>query len=133
MKGELIYELKNGEGFVKEYDDNKLLFEGKYINGEKNGKGKEYDKNGKLQFEGEYLNGKKWSGNGYDINNNIVYNLKDGKGLIKFYNSFGNIKFEGEYLDGDINGKGKEYNNYSKLIYEGEYLNGKKWKRKRIL
>ena len=28
-------------------------FEGEYLNGEKNGKGKEYDK-GKLIFEGEY-------------------------------------------------------------------------------
>ena len=29
------------------------------MNGEKNGKGKEYDYNGKIIFEGEYLNGKK--------------------------------------------------------------------------
>ena len=34
-------------------------FEGDYLNGLKNGKGKEYDKHGKLEFEGEYLNGLK--------------------------------------------------------------------------
>ena len=32
-----------------------LIFEGQYLNGEKNRKGKEYDYNGKLIFEGEFL------------------------------------------------------------------------------
>ena len=32
-----------------------MIFEGEYLNGMKNGKGKEYE--GKLIFEGEYLNG----------------------------------------------------------------------------
>ena len=36
-----------------------LIFEGEYLNGLKNGKGKEYDWNGKIKFEGEYLNGLK--------------------------------------------------------------------------
>ena len=35
-----------------------LLFEGEYLNGEINGKGKEYV-DGELVFEGEYLNGKR--------------------------------------------------------------------------
>ena len=39
-KGNIIYELKNGNGNIKEYND-------------------EY---GYLEFEGEYLNGKKWTG-----------------------------------------------------------------------
>jgi len=49
----------NGKG--KEYIiyTNILIFEGEYINGKKNGRGKEYYKNGKLKFEGEYINGKK--------------------------------------------------------------------------
>ena len=37
----------------------KLIFDGEYLYGERNGKGKEYNSNGKLRFEGEYLNGKK--------------------------------------------------------------------------
>ena len=64
-KGDLLYELKNGNGYVIEYYDiNKLkylhhflddinekgkdhiLFEGEYLNGEKNGKGIEYYFNG---------------------------------------------------------------------------------------
>ena len=35
-----------------------LEFEGEYLNGIRNGKGKEYYNNGELKFEGEYLNGK---------------------------------------------------------------------------
>ena len=46
-------------GKVKEYYKGKLTFEGEYLNGKRNGKGKEYYYNGELIFEGEYLNGKK--------------------------------------------------------------------------
>ena len=38
---------------------NILIFEGEYLNGEKNGKGKEYDSDGILIYEGEYLNGER--------------------------------------------------------------------------
>ena len=125
-----------------------------YINGELNGKCKEYfddddDDNKKLLFEGEYKKGKKWNGKGYDINGNIVYELKNGRGYIKEYepnhsklclkyegnllngekNGFwknywgGKLIFEGEYKDNKINGKGKEFNlKTSKLRFEGEYL-----------
>ena len=37
---------------------NKLIYEGKYTDGVKNGKGKKYDGDGKLIFEGKYKNGK---------------------------------------------------------------------------
>ena len=43
--------------FCKEYKNDILIFEGEYLNGERNGKGKEYYDNGKLRYEGEYLNG----------------------------------------------------------------------------
>ena len=49
---------RNGKG--KEYnDDNKLIFEGEYLNGKRNGKGKEYNDDGKLIYDGEYLIGKR--------------------------------------------------------------------------
>ena len=54
-----------------------MKFEGEFLNGKKNGKGKEYSKTCKLSFEGEYLNDKKWNGKGYDPFNNQVYELKD--------------------------------------------------------
>ena len=59
--GNIIYELKNGNGKVREYDINndKLKFEGEYLNGKRNGKGKEYGYNGKLKFEGQFLNDKR--------------------------------------------------------------------------
>ena len=41
-----------------------MEFEGEYLNGERNGKGKEYQDDGNLKFEGEYLFGKRWNGKG---------------------------------------------------------------------
>jgi len=55
---------------MKEYTyDGVFIFEGEYLNGKRNGKGKEYYEffnNNILIFEGEYLNGKKWNGKQYD-------------------------------------------------------------------
>ena len=48
-----------------------MIFEGEYLNGERNGKGKEYYLNGRVIFEGEYLNEKRWNGKGYNKNGNI--------------------------------------------------------------
>ena len=41
---------------VKKEDDGKLFFEGEYLDGKRNGKGKEYNPAGKIIFDGEYLN-----------------------------------------------------------------------------
>ena len=61
----LVNNLNKGTGYVKEYFSEKVVSsEGQYINGEKNGEGKEYYFNGKLLFEGEYLN-----------NRNLVENI----------------------------------------------------------
>ena len=77
-----------------------MIFEGESINSKVNGKGKEYYYNGNLIFEGEYLNGRKWNGKGYDINNNLEYELKNGIGKVKEYDYYGYLVFEGEYLKG---------------------------------
>ena len=146
-KKNIIYELKKGAGYIKEYDYfGKLEFEGEYLNGDRNGKGKEYDHTGKLRFEGKYkngkrdgigkeyyegklifegiyLNGNRWDGKVYDNKNNI-YELKNGTGLIKQYDEFGNLEIEENYENGKLNGKIKKYFN-GKLKYEGEYLKGK--------
>ena len=118
---------KDGIGKVYILNTNILIFEGEYLKGERNGKGKEYYYNGKLLFEGEYLNGKRWNGKGYNINGNIEFQINNGNGKGKEYNYDGKLEFEGEYLKGERNGKGKEYNYNGKLEFEG-----KKWKRKRI-
>ena len=76
----IILEGNNKKG--KEYDryNNILIYEGEYLNGKRNGKGKEYRIDHVLIFEGEYLNGK-----------------RNGKGKEYYY---GDLIFEGEYLDG---------------------------------
>ena len=78
----------------KEYDNDKIIFEGEYLDGEKNGKGKEFyyeeksifydndknnennkieeiensDKNKRIRFDGIYKNGKRWNGIFQDSN-----------------------------------------------------------------
>ena len=172
LTGDVLYELKDGKGFIIEYDfsgkllyegeningkgkkysfGGKLEYEGEYLNGEKNGKGKEYNRyNGNILFEGEYLNGLKWTGKGYNLQNQIAYELKEGRGYIKEYDDVvlifegdllkgkrngkgkvynpedGELLFEGVYLNGEKNGKGKEYDLYGNVIFEGEYVNGMK-------
>ena len=75
---------KNGKG--KEYNyDGKLEYEGEYLNGKRNGKGKEYYNYGAIKFEGEYLNGKEWSGKGYNYDGKLEYELNNGKGTMKRY------------------------------------------------
>ena len=66
----------------------------------------------------------------YDKNNNIVYELKNGKGYVKKYYFNNIVEFEGEYLNGEKNGIGKEYDYGGSLLFEGEYFNGKKLKGK---
>ena len=73
----IIYE---GEGIGKIYDGktDKLLFEGNFLNGKKNGKGKEFNVEEKLIFEGEYLNGIKWNGEFYGFEYCLVCEIKEG-------------------------------------------------------
>ena len=55
----------------EEYDPlESLLYKGEYLNGKRNGKGKEY-LGRYLIFDGEYLNGKRWNGKLYTNDDNI--------------------------------------------------------------
>jgi len=82
FEGEYLNKNRNGKG--KEYNyRGKLIFEGEYLDGKRNGKGKEYYLNDKILFEGEYLKGKRWNGKGYDASNNNIYILKNGAGYVK--------------------------------------------------
>ena len=84
------YIQKNLDINIEDY----IRISGKYKEGEKNGKGEEYEiLTNQMIFEGEYLNGKR-------------------NGIGKEYYYDGKLQFEGEYLKGKRNGKGKEY--YSK-------------------
>ena len=101
-------------------------FKGEYLNGKKNGKGKEYNNQGTLIFEGEYLNGKKWNGIEYDEFGKIISEIKNGKGTFRKYEC-GKLIYEEEYLDGKLTREAKEYTYLNGgLIYEGEVLNQKR-------
>ena len=74
-------------------------------------------------FKGIFSNGRKWNGEGYDFNNNLVYQLVNGKGHVK------ECRFQGppdeyEYKYGLKNGIGRQYSTNKILLFEGEYLNG---------
>ena len=92
-KFKLVFELKNGNGMVKEfYNNGKSKYEGEYSDGERNGKGKEYDsKTGEIIFEGEYLNGKRWTGKVSNKDGIFQFEIKNGK-VKKYYND-GKLKF----------------------------------------
>ena len=82
----------------KKYLDEKLIYEGEYLDVEQNGKGKEYGINGEIFFQREFLNGKKWNGKG------------------KEYDNFGMLKFEDIYLNG------KRKNNKNRLVLNHNFL-----------
>ena len=65
------------------FNRSELFYEGEYLNGKRNGKGKEYSK-GNIIFEGEYLNGYRWNGKS------------------KKYNLEHELESEVEYLNGEI-------------------------------
>ena len=112
---------------VKEYNalNDKLIFEGEYLNKKRNGFGKEYYKDDNAIYIGEFLNGKKWNGK---INScEDIQNLKAGKGFIKEYYDDGRIKFEGQYLNGERNGEGKKFYKNGNVKFVGVYLNNKKY------
>ena len=94
------YKIEEINGTGKEYlrDTQIIIFEGNYLNGKRNGQGKEYYKNGKIKFQGEYLNGNIINGKGYDIDGYEYLNLNNGYG--KEYYDNGKIRFEGEYYKG---------------------------------
>ena len=48
----IIYEIINGNGNIREYSDGELLYEGECLNGKRHGKGKEYNYEDDLIFEG---------------------------------------------------------------------------------
>ena len=118
--GNKKYELINGNGTALIYYYDSSRYEGEIKNGNINGKGKAFNKNGELVYDGDYLNGK-FNGQGkIYINNKLFY--------------------EGKLLNGKANGQGKLYSK-GNLVFEGEFINGKpwngegkkmEWKRKRI-
>ena len=135
FEGDLKNGIRNGKG--KEYDKNgELIFEGEYLDNKRwNGNGKEFDYKENLIFEGDYLNGKRWEGIIYNKEENLEFRIKNGNSKVKEYliNKYNKIIFEGEYINGEKNGKEKIFSSNGVFLFDGQYLNGKKtWKNKGI-
>ena len=82
-----IYELKNGNGRVREYDlfEETLKYEGGYHNGKRSGQGQEFDGN-KVIFSGEYSNGKRNGFGTIGFMKMVLYlrdNIQEGKRMGK--------------------------------------------------
>ena len=122
----------NGNGLIKDYHCyGCLLFEGEYLNGWRNGKGKEFDGNGNIIFEGDYLCNKLWNGKNNDENKTIIYEIKYEKGFLKQYREEdGKLElfFSGEFFNGELNGKVKNLYIYDLINspLEDEFKNNKK-------
>jgi len=142
---------KCGRGEVYKLNTKIKIFEGEYLNGERNGLGKEYYDNGKLKFEGEYLKGKR-KGKGkeyynndklefekeYFIDNININRREDEENLFNssilkkdissfFYRELIYSPFlQHSYLNRERSEKGKKYYIDNKLKFEGEYLNDKR-------
>ena len=90
FEGEFKDGKRNGQGIIYGYDYiseiSIILYKGELLNGEKNGKGREYEKKEHKEetyFEGEFLNGKRLNGKICDEDGNIKYEIKDGKEVKK--------------------------------------------------
>ena len=123
LKLRLRYKKLDQNGRGKEYSiyTDELIFEGEYLDGKRNGEGKEYYPNLNIKFEGKYLKGEKISGKKYDIQGNIILVLENGKGKECYDN--GQIQFEGEYFNGK-RWNGKAYNYQGKEEFVLKYGKG---------
>ena len=144
-------EWRKGEftGWGRKYFRNGDILEGKFIDGEINGKGNFKNKNKDTIYIGDFFKGEKWGKgelitekyhykgdfkndklHGYGIidfliegqtyEGNFENNEINGKGVYKWKN--GDI-YEGDMKNGKMNGNGK-YIYFDGKIYEGQYING---------
>ena len=110
------YEIKYGKGKVKEYNNKgKILYEGEYINGKREGIWKEYYYKEQLSFKTIINNNmKEYYINENRVNENVYLNARNDKNTLERYKTI--LKFEGIYSNGIKNGQAKEYydNNHIK-------------------
>ena len=95
-----------------------MKYEGEYLNGERHGKGKEYNQEKQLIYEGEYKNGY-WDGYGKQYADEGIFSSGRLPQLL----------YEGEFKKGKWDGKGKKYEtgllSYGRIIHEGYFKDDK--------
>ena len=124
------YHGKNGfEGYLRQYEDGKLIGICSAYAGKLEGIRKIYYPNGKLREEFRYFDGlENGKGTLYHKNGKIgaIQNFKDGVlhgELIEYYEN-GNIKIKGFFKDGKENGVFEEYDKNGKLTRKVTYKEG---------
>jgi len=146
--GEVSNDKMHGKGILY-YKDGKIEYDGNFINGKREGKGKyiwedgsyyigqwsnnnmngkgtAYNKDDTIQYEGDFVNGKK-EGYGKFIYEDGLYYIgkwlndkRNGKG--KLYNKDGIIEYEGDFVNDKMEGYGK-YFIFDAGYYIGQMLN----------
>ena len=123
--------LASYEGQVRILNSNqKVIYEGMYMDGACNGKGTIYDGVGHIVYQGELTQNVMQDDHGklYYENGTLAYtgqiqnNQKEGTGIQ--YREDGSLQYEGEFALDSYGGYGKEYDEEEQLIYEGDFLDG---------
>ena len=94
---------ENGWIWKRIFPECKLLYEGEYLCGKKNGKGKYFSIIGNVSYDDEFLNGLK-------------------HGMAKEYSIFETVEYKGEFIYGQRTGNGKNFDIFDGLILINGYL-----------
>ena len=101
----------NFEGYGNFYFKDGKVYKGQWKNDLQHGKGKLYDENGNLIYEGDFMNDRREGFGKYIWKNGEIYigqwknDLKHGKGKVYYKN--GNMKFDGNFINDHMEGIGK--------------------------
>lgn len=101
------YRIGKGYGYLYDPRTGIIIYEGNLLNEKKNGKGKEFDRNGNQIYEGEFTDG-----------------VRQGNG--KQFDGYGNLIYDGCFRNGVRCGKGKEFSTSGEIIFSGDWKRGSK-------
>ena len=97
----------DGRAYRKTDDTYKLLYEGSFVDGEFEGRGIYYDKNGNIDYEGEFLD-----------------NMRHGQGILYEEGAYTRKVYQGEFAFGRPQGTGTLFNTFGKAYYTGAMHEG---------
>lgn len=97
----------DGRAYRKIDDTYKLLYEGSFVDGEFEGRGIYYDKNGNIDYEGEFLD-----------------NMRHGQGILYEEGAYTRKVYQGEFAFGRPQGIGTLFDTFGKAYYTGAMHEG---------
>nr|DAI61428.1 MAG TPA: HISTONE H3 LYSINE 4 SPECIFIC, METHYLTRANSFERASE.1A [Caudoviricetes sp.] len=97
----------DGTAYRKIKDTYTLLYEGSFVDGEFEGRGIYYDKNGNIDYEGEYLD-----------------NMRHGQGILYEEGAYTRKVYQGEFAFGRPQGSGTLFDTFGKAYYIGAMHEG---------